>query len=157
MQLTQRRQGNILYQESRFADALKHYSSAMSMVEPITGRADQEQQEVDANLVKVYLNIAAVHLQQQHHGAAITWCTKALKKDRSNKKALLRRAKAHLGRHNYQVYTLLIMADCLSKHRMTCICQCFLCVVVSSCHGFCCTAECYFGPQLTHPARSFKP
>ena len=103
MQLIERRQGNVHYKKRHFTDALQHYSKAVSMLEVIKGRVAEEQQEVDLNLGKVYLNIAAVHLQQQYYGEAKRWCTKALKLDASNGKALLRRAKAHMGRHNYQV------------------------------------------------------
>lgn len=73
------------------------------MLEAIKGRVAEEQQEVDGNLGKAYLNIAAVHLQQHFYGEATIWCTKALKLDGSNDKALLRRARAHMGRHNYEV------------------------------------------------------
>lgn len=103
MQLIERRQGNVHYKKKQFTQALEHYSKAVSMLEVIKGRAAEEQQEVDINLGKAYLNIAAVHLQQQYYGEANLWCTKALKLDASNDKALLRRAKAHVGRHNYQV------------------------------------------------------
>lgn len=102
MQLTQRQKGNLHYKKSDFPNALEYYTNAVSILESITGRAAEEQQEVDANLVKAYLNMAAVYLQEQHYGAAIGWCTKALEKDTVNDKALLRHAKAHLGRHNYQ-------------------------------------------------------
>lgn len=103
MQLIERRQGNTHYGKRHFTEALEHYSKAASMLEVIRGHAAEEQQEVDTNLGKVYLNIAAVHLQQQYYGEATTWCTKALKLDGSSDKALLRRARAHMGRHNYQV------------------------------------------------------
>lgn len=103
VQLIERRQGNSHYKKRHFTEALEHYSKAVSMLEVVKGRAAEEQQEVDMNLGKVYLNIAAVHLQQQYCGEATMWCTKALKLDGSNDKALLRRARAHMGRHNYQV------------------------------------------------------
>lgn len=103
MQLIERRQGNVQYKKRLFTEALQHYNKAASMLKAIKGRVAEEQQEVDANLGKVYLNIAAVHLQEQYYGEATTWCTKALKLDKCNDKALLRRARAHMGRHNYQV------------------------------------------------------
>ena len=103
MQLVERRQGNAHYKKRHFTEALGHYNKAASMLECHLGRTAEEQQEVDANLGSVYLNTAAVHLQQQYYGEAIKWCTKALKLDASNDRALLRRAKAHMGRHNYQV------------------------------------------------------
>jgi len=103
VQLTERRQGNQHYRQKQFDTALAHYENARSILEPLASKAAEEQQEIDMNLVKVYLNIAAVYLAQQLFGKAIAWCTKALVQDPQNAKALLRRAKAHLGRHNYQV------------------------------------------------------
>ncbi len=103
LQLTERRQGNQHYRQKHFDTALAHYENARSILEPLASNAADEQQEIDMNLVKVYLNIAAVYLAQQLFGKAIAWCTKALAKDPQNAKVLLRRAKAHLGRHNYQV------------------------------------------------------
>jgi len=103
MQLTERRQGNQHYRQKHFDMALTHYDNARSILEPLASNAAEEQQEIDVNVVKVYLNIAAVHLAQQLFGKAIAWCTKALAKDPQNAKALVRRAKAHIGRHNYQV------------------------------------------------------
>lgn len=103
LQLTERRQGNQHYRQKQLDTALAHYENARSILEPLASKAAEEQQEIDMNLVKVYLNIAAVYLTQQLFGKAIAWCTKALVQDPQNAKALLRRAKAHLGRHNYQV------------------------------------------------------
>ncbi len=103
LQLTERRQGNQHYRQKHFDTALAHYENARSILEPLASKAAEEQQEIDMNLVKVYLNIAAVYLTQQLFGKAIAWCTKALVQDPQNAKALLRRVKAHLGRHNYQV------------------------------------------------------
>ena len=103
MQLTERRQGNQHYRQKHFDTALAHYNNARSILESLASNAAEEQQEIDTNLVKVYLNIAAVYLAQQLFGKAIAWCTKVLAKDPQNAKALLRRAKAHIGRHNYQV------------------------------------------------------
>ncbi|DBA65903.1 TPA: hypothetical protein ACH3X2_002929 [Trebouxia sp. C0005] len=100
--LTERRQGNQHYRQKHFDTALAHYENARSILEPLSSNAAEEKQEIDINLVKVYLNIAAVYLTQQLFGKAIAWCTKALAKDPQNAKALLRRAKAHIGRHNYQ-------------------------------------------------------
>ena len=99
----ERRQGNQHYRQQDFAAALVHYNNAISILEPLKGCAAEYQEEIDTNVVKAYLNIAALHLAKQYYGQAIAWCTKALTKDQQNEKALLRRAKAHVGRHNYQV------------------------------------------------------
>ena len=103
LQLLERRQGNQHYKKRQFDTALTHYINAVSILEPLQACTSEEQQELEMNLNKAYLNIAAVHLTQQYFGKAITWSTKALQKDRQNPTALMRRAKARLGRHNYQV------------------------------------------------------
>lgn len=120
VQLMERRQGNVHYKKRHFTEALEHYSKAASMLEGLSGRAKEEQQEVNASLGSVFLNVAAVHLQQQYYGEAVQWCTKALKLDASNDRALLRRAKAQMGRHNYQV-----------KHDTISICMC-KCLCINS-------------------------
>ena len=122
MQLIERRQGNEQYKRRLFTHTLQHYSKAASMLEAIKGRASEEQQEVDMNLGKVYLNIAAVYLQQRLYGEATMWCTKALKLDGSNDKALLRRARAHMGRHNYQVTSGQVGDVHVCKHFFVSIC-----------------------------------
>ena len=103
MQLLERRQGNQHYRNRHFDTALTHYNNAVSILEPLQACTTEEQQEVDLNLSKAYLNIAAVYLARKLLSKAVTWSTKALQKDKQNPTALLRRAKAHLGRHDYQV------------------------------------------------------
>ena len=108
VQLLERRQGNQHYKTKDFDTALTHYNRAVLLLEPLQAGGAEEQQELDNNLVKAYLNIAAVYLTQQYFGKAVAYCNKALRKDKQNSKALMRRAKAHLGRHNYQVRSLCI-------------------------------------------------
>ena len=103
VQVTERTRGNQHYRQKQFDIALAHYDNARLVLEPLKGCPAEEQQEVDTNLVKVYLNMAAVYLFQQLFSAAIAWCSKALAMDPRNEKALMRRARAHVGRHNYQV------------------------------------------------------
>ena len=106
LQVTERRQGNHHYRQKQFDTALAHYDNARSVLEPLKGCPAEEQAEIDTHLVKVYLNMAAVYLAQQLFNAAISWCSKALAMDPQNEKALMRRARAHVGRHNYQVCSL---------------------------------------------------
>lgn len=61
------------------------------------------QVEVDGCRVAVLLNIAAVAMARQQFGAAVAFCGRALALEPSCCKALLRRARAHLGRHEYRV------------------------------------------------------
>ena len=53
--------------------------------------------------VTVLLNLAALHMATQQGQLAIQCCSQALSLDPKSCKALLRRAKAHLKMHNYQV------------------------------------------------------
>lgn len=62
-------------------------------------RADQA--EVDANHMAVHLNLAALHLATQDYGAVVAACDAALAIDASSRKALARRARAHIGRHEH--------------------------------------------------------
>ena len=96
-----RRKGNDLYQAKRFAEALQQYRRALSVVELVVGLSGEDQKEVDTNRIAVQLNIAAVHIARQDFGQAVEACDKALALKPDNVKALLRRAKALLGRHEY--------------------------------------------------------
>ena len=53
--------------------------------------------------VTVLLNLAALHMATKQGQLAIQCCTQALSLDPKSCKALLRRAKAHLKMHDYQV------------------------------------------------------
>lgn len=96
-----RRKGNDLYQAKRFAEALQQYRRALSVVELVVGLSGEDQKEVDTNRIAVQLNIAAVHIARQDFGQAVEACNAALDLKPSNVKALLRRSKALLGRHEY--------------------------------------------------------
>ena len=101
MQLTERRQGNSAYRSSNYAQALQHYERARSIVDLVRGLSRADQAEVDVNRVAVLCNIAAVHLATKDFGAASEICSKALEVDPLCVKALSRRCKAQIGRHEY--------------------------------------------------------
>ena len=100
-QLTERRRGNELYKARKFGQAMKHYSTALSIVEFVVAQNPLDQEEVEKNRVLCLLNIAAAHLALAEHGAAAKRCTEALALEPGNVKALLRRAKAFIGRAEY--------------------------------------------------------
>lgn len=100
--MTERRQGNTAYRAGNYSVALNHYQRARSIVDLVRGLSRADQAEVDINRVAVLCNIAAVHLATKEFGAAMDICTKALELDPRCTKALARRCKAKIGRHEYE-------------------------------------------------------
>ena len=100
--LEERRKGNDLYRQKKFAGALQQYERALGIVELVVGMSGHDQKEIDKNRIATYLNIAAVHLAQKNSGESIAFCDKAIELDGENIKALLRRAKAYTMRHEYK-------------------------------------------------------
>ena len=80
---------------------MNHYQRARGIVDLVRGLSRADQAEVDINRVAVLCNIAAVHLATKEFGAAIEVCSKALELDPGCIKALARRCKAKIGRHEY--------------------------------------------------------
>ena len=83
--------------------ALELYIQAKAVTDIIASQSRVEQQEIDANKAAVCLNLAAVHLRQHSCLQAISLCTEALEAVAPSAKAHLRRAKAYLLLHQYQV------------------------------------------------------
>lgn len=88
----------------RYGDTRAHPAPTPHLPAPLpftqaSNRDDQE--EVERNRASTLLNIAAVHMAQQEWGAAVGRCTAALALQPDDPKALLRRAKANVGRHEY--------------------------------------------------------
>eukprot|EP00803_Ostreobium_quekettii_P008768 evm.model.scf_4361.2 EVM.evm.TU.scf_4361.2 scf_4361:2653-7237(-) len=98
--LAERRKGNAAYGAKRFSEALAHYERALAVVELVEAINPADAEEIDANKVAVLLNIAAVRVEEKSFGAAVEMCTRALQLDPKNAKGLLRRARAHAGRHD---------------------------------------------------------
>ena len=69
----------------------------------VRGQGDAEQEEINANRVKVLLNMAALYLATKNHSKAVACCTEALQADEHSRIALLRRVKAYIRMHEYQV------------------------------------------------------
>ena len=99
--MTERRQGNTAYRTGDYPKALEHYNRARSIVDLVRGLSRADQNEVDLNKVAVLCNIAAVYLATKEFGAAVEICNKALEVDPTCVKALSRRCKAFIGRHEY--------------------------------------------------------
>lgn len=108
LQLQERRAGNSAYQQSQFSTALHHYRRALAVVDFVVGQSPHDQAEVEANRAATLLNMAAAHMGLQEWGAAVQCCDDALgvkgaQSSTAACRAWLRRAKANLGRHEYQV------------------------------------------------------
>jgi tetratricopeptide (TPR) repeat protein len=99
--LTERRQGNEKYRCGDYQGALYHYQRASAVVDFVKGLSRADQAEVNINRVAVYLNIAAAKLALGEYSAAVDKCTAALDLDPQNVKALVRRARAEMKRHEY--------------------------------------------------------
>ena len=104
MQLALRRQGNETYRQGHLQPALESYSQAKAVVDLISGQSSMEQHEININQCSVCLNLAAVHLGLGNCLQAVHYCTEALTAVPHHVKAYVRRAKAHLQLHNYQVH-----------------------------------------------------
>jgi len=100
-QVQLRRKGNDLYKARRFVEALKEYESALGICNFINALSSPDQFEVDTNKQACLLNVAAVRMAMSEYGAAEKLCTEALELDSMNIKALLRRAKARMGRGSF--------------------------------------------------------
>ena len=87
----EKEKGNVLFKEGKLAAALASYRSGLDAV-----RTDVTAHGIAARLA-LHLNCAAVLLKLERPHEAIESCTGALAIDARNFKALLRRAKAHVG------------------------------------------------------------
>lgn len=85
---------------------------------------------MDANRVAVLLNIAAVALAKSEFRTAAQLCSRALALEPACKKALLRRAKAHMHRHEAQVAVVLFESCKLLEMMGGCRLQCVHSTVV---------------------------
>lgn len=110
MQLTERRKGNDAYRKGEYREALHHYVRAKSIVDLVQGLSQADQIEVISNRIAVNCNIAAVNLATKDFGAAVKACDAALELDPECQKALARKAKALIGRHEYDA------AEDVTKH-----------------------------------------
>jgi Tfp pilus assembly protein PilF len=69
------------------------------------GMSGPDQREIDVNKVACLLNVAACNIAMKDYGQAVKHSTEAVELDPKNVKALLRRAKALIGRREYDVST----------------------------------------------------
>lgn len=103
LQLMERRKGNDAYRKGDNNTALHHYVRAKAVVDLVEGLSHADNVEVIANRITVNCNIAAVQLASKNFGAAIIACNDALELDPQCEKAVSRRAKAYVGRHEYDL------------------------------------------------------
>lgn len=99
--LEERHKGNDAYKRKLLDKAMDHYTRALAIVNFVQAANPVDQDEIDSNKIDVLLNMAAVHIEKQDFGAAVSLCTDVLCMDGANIKALRRRAKACSLRHDY--------------------------------------------------------
>ena len=87
----EKNKGNELFKEHNFEAALVSYRNGLEAV-----RTDVSAHGVEMRLA-LHLNCAAALLKLERPHEALSACTSALAFDARNAKALLRRAKAHIG------------------------------------------------------------
>lgn len=102
-QLQERQKGNSFYKARKFQQAMKHYETALGIVNFVVGMSSSDQMEIDNNKISCLLNISAVNIAMKDYGEAITHCTEAFELDNRSIKILLRRAKAYIGRREYEL------------------------------------------------------
>ncbi|CAG9565758.1 unnamed protein product [Danaus chrysippus] len=96
-----------LVKDKRVVDGFRRFSKAMKMliaIEPVDKSSiDDERVKEFINMrVKLYNNMAHCQLQFEEFGAALDLCSRALKYDSENIKALYRRSIAYVGLHMYE-------------------------------------------------------
>ena len=99
--LSERRKGNDAYKKQEYDTAIHHYVRAKSIVDVVEGLSRADQEEVVMNAVAVNCNLAAVYLARKDFGAAVKAADDALALDPECDRALARKAKALVGRHEY--------------------------------------------------------
>jgi len=90
-----RAEGNDLYRKGRPQLALKRYKRALSCVESEYQMSDDDKKKAIEQKIPLFLNVAACMMAKKDYREAIANCNKALDHDKSNIKALIRRAKCY--------------------------------------------------------------
>ncbi|KAL8624690.1 hypothetical protein ACOMHN_038236 [Nucella lapillus] len=95
-------QGNQLYKEKRFSEAIGKYEEALGLLEQLAmleKPGDEDWIEIDKKKIPFLLNYAQCKLLEEDYYTVITHTTDVLKKDHASEsdciKALFRRGKAH--------------------------------------------------------------
>ncbi|XP_015930296.1 AH receptor-interacting protein isoform X2 [Parasteatoda tepidariorum] len=92
--------GNELYKNNQYEEAGKKYAEALGRLEQLLLRekpGDEEWVALDNLKIPILLNYAQCKLHQKDYYPVIEYTTQVLDKDKSNVKALYRRAKAYVG------------------------------------------------------------
>eukprot|EP00743_Colponemidia_sp_Colp-15_P000545 GILK01000612.1.p1 GENE.GILK01000612.1~~GILK01000612.1.p1 ORF type:complete len:487 (-),score=107.14 GILK01000612.1:186-1595(-) len=91
-------EGNTLFKAGNFTRAADKYNEAVDFVDFVEGDAE-EKKAISSLKLSSHLNLASCYLKTENFTQAVDNCTKALKLDATNTKALYRRgvARMHLG------------------------------------------------------------
>eukprot|EP01065_Artemidia_motanka_P048520 TRINITY_DN782_c0_g1_i1.p1 TRINITY_DN782_c0_g1~~TRINITY_DN782_c0_g1_i1.p1 ORF type:complete len:614 (+),score=157.83 TRINITY_DN782_c0_g1_i1:55-1896(+) len=100
--LERRAQGNELFKAGKFERARKKYNRAVEFLEDVWDMDEPTREEAKQMRVPALTNLAAAELHCKMYRAVKISCTKALNIDGANRKAMIRRAKAHNGLNDWE-------------------------------------------------------
>eukprot|EP00877_Chromochloris_zofingiensis_P010211 jgi/Chrzof1/5443/Cz16g03080.t1 len=91
-----RRDGNALFQDGQYTEALGKYAMALSFVDEdfMMQLEGPHLQKAEAVIMPIHLNMAAVQIKLEDYQTAVWNCTQVLQHDPDNAKGLFRRGKA---------------------------------------------------------------
>eukprot|EP01084_Bolivina_argentea_P280472 479663_1 len=108
-----RERGNKRYEKKRFKTALDFYNRAVQCLDAMDDidmnmpnelqETKVSKEELNECKLKCYLNCSICHRRLKDNNECIKWCTKALKINDKNKKALIRRALSYYDLTNYKL------------------------------------------------------
>ncbi|KAG2453687.1 hypothetical protein HYH02_001899 [Chlamydomonas schloesseri] len=101
-QLEERQQGNAAYRAGDLQGALRHYARGLAVLRLLRPAGPQDQAVLQEAVVGLQLNSAAAQLAAGAAGTCVDLCSEVLAAAPGHLTALLRRARAHVLRHDYQ-------------------------------------------------------
>ncbi|KAG2445607.1 hypothetical protein HXX76_000218 [Chlamydomonas incerta] len=101
-QLEERLQGNAAYRAGDMQAALRHYTRGLAVLRLLRPSGPQDQALLQEAVVGLQLNSAAAQLAAGAPGTCVDLCSEVLAAAPGHLAALMRRARAHVARHDYQ-------------------------------------------------------
>eukprot|EP01068_Selenidium_serpulae_P005983 Selendium_serpulae@DN4253_c0_g1_i1.p1 len=101
---SEKQKGNEAFQEGNIEKAIEHWGRTVRSCRFILSKDAYEGEQkkiVENELTSVYLNLALGNLKLKKFNQALTFCNDAIELDKTNLKALYRKAQAHFGLCDY--------------------------------------------------------